>query len=88
MSYDFRSAEILLSLAWNEAILNGIKPDWLVGGDSVLIKKLSDARGSLSLFQHHDGITGTAKDHVVDDYAKKYDLFLFICYIFNFINIF
>ncbi|XP_075221879.1 alpha-mannosidase 2 isoform X2 [Lycorma delicatula] len=66
-----RSAEILLSLAWNEAVLNGLKPDWLVGPDSILIKQLSSARGSLSLFQHHDGITGTAKDHVVDDYAKK-----------------
>lgn len=70
MAY-LRSAEILLSLAWNEAVLNAVKPDWLVGQDSVLIKQLSNARSSLSLFQHHDGITGTAKDYVVDDYARK-----------------
>jgi alpha-mannosidase II len=33
-------------------------------------KRLEQARRALSIFQHHDGVTGTAKDYVMKDYDE------------------
>lgn len=62
MSY-LRAAEVLLSLLAREN--NQLK---IIHH---LNLNLTDARSNLSLFQHHDGITGTAKNHVVQDYAAR-----------------
>ncbi|XP_047114785.1 alpha-mannosidase 2 [Schistocerca piceifrons] len=63
--YYLRAAEIMFGLAW------GSKKDSSDWPSTAHTQLITDARHSLSLFQHHDGITGTAKDHVVEDYAKK-----------------
>ena len=60
-----RAAEIIYSLAASQSVV-------LPTG---LDNKLTKARRSLGLFQHHDGITGTAKNHVVVDYGNKYVLY-------------
>lgn len=58
-----RASEVLNTIAWtkgNEKVVEG-----------TLAQRLTKARMWHSLFQHHDGITGTARDEVVIDYAKK-----------------
>uniref|UniRef100_H2YSQ6 Alpha-mannosidase n=1 Tax=Ciona savignyi TaxID=51511 RepID=H2YSQ6_CIOSA len=62
-----RGAELLFALALP-------KVKWSQDGESFsreLYPLLVQARRNLGLFQHHDGITGTAKDHVVVDYGNK-----------------
>lgn len=61
LQHYLRSAEI----AFTMASMNGAK----MGDD--LFADLVYARRALSLFQHHDGVTGTAKDPVVIDYGEK-----------------
>uniref|UniRef100_A0A6P7GJW8 Alpha-mannosidase n=1 Tax=Diabrotica virgifera virgifera TaxID=50390 RepID=A0A6P7GJW8_DIAVI len=63
-----KAAQLIHTLAY----LSG-KPgaSWIVDAKLGLENMITTARNALSLFQHHDGITGTAKNHVVIDYAKK-----------------
>ncbi|KAG7204018.1 hypothetical protein KM043_001880 [Ampulex compressa] len=58
-----RGSEILAAIAWAKG------NDQIAEGN--LATRLSVARMWHSLFQHHDGVTGTARDDVVVDYAKK-----------------
>lgn len=60
-----RGAEIAYSLALGHSRHHGRLP-----ADD-LFQKLARARKELALFQHHDGVTGTAKDHVVVDYGQR-----------------
>lgn len=62
LQHYLRSAEIAFSLA-------NIEEEGMV--EAKIFEKLVTARRALSLFQHHDGVTGTAKDHVVLDYGQK-----------------
>ena len=63
MEFFFRRAEIFYSLV----TARGLPVD----GNERIPELLTKARRNLGLFQHHDGITGTAKDIVVKDYAKR-----------------
>ena len=63
----WRAAEIIFSLAESHARHHG-SPSFAV---EKLYGLLTNARQNLGLFQHHDGITGTAKDFVVIDYATR-----------------
>lgn len=58
-----RGSEALAAIVWAKG------NDQLVEG--TLASRLSKARMWHSLFQHHDGVTGTSRDNVVIDYAQK-----------------
>ncbi|XP_053263598.1 alpha-mannosidase 2 [Podarcis raffonei] len=63
-----RAAEILYSLA----LVQSKKTNKMKVFPSVdHYKLLTEARRNLGLFQHHDAITGTAKDWVVVDYGTR-----------------
>lgn len=63
-----RGAEVLFSLVWARMGYVGTDYNSLV---EEMMTNLVSARQNLGLFQHHDGITGTAKDAVVVDYGKR-----------------
>ena len=67
-----RATEILFAIA-NVAIWKGNEEEAenLEDPFKMMIYDLIYARQNFALFQHHDGITGTAKDFVVKDYAKR-----------------
>lgn len=66
---NLRSAEILYTVALNRARQNAFnKTIQLLERD---YERLTKARESLALFQHHDAITGTSKAFVMHDYALK-----------------
>ncbi|XP_070214401.1 alpha-mannosidase 2x isoform X1 [Bos mutus] len=62
-----RGAEILYSLAVAHARRSGLASQFPLSNFALL----TDARRTLGLFQHHDAITGTAKEAVVVDYGVR-----------------
>ncbi|KAK9722744.1 Alpha mannosidase middle domain [Popillia japonica] len=68
LMYYIRAAETILSLSQlsDKAELKNAESKF-----NGLEKQMTSARLAHSLFQHHDGITGTAKSYVVVDYAEK-----------------
>ncbi|OWA50165.1 Alpha-mannosidase 2 [Hypsibius exemplaris] len=64
-----RSAEIAYSVALARFQRKPTGPSFK--HVDLLLMKLISSRRSLALFQHHDGVTGTAKTAVMTDYAIK-----------------
>ena len=64
-----RSAELIYSMSWShlQRLDGDAQNQWM----TQMMSELVEARHNLGIFQHHDGITGTAKDHVVVDYSTK-----------------
>ncbi|XP_058802028.1 alpha-mannosidase 2 [Phymastichus coffea] len=68
-----RLDRVLIGALRNSELLSTIA--WMRGNDHIIEDKMATrldiARRWHSIFQHHDGVTGTARDHVVIDYAQK-----------------
>jgi alpha-mannosidase II len=69
VEYYLRSSEIIYSVV--NLLQSKIDNSKLLSASGNLFQLLLTARRNLALFQHHDGITGTSKSHVVLDYAEK-----------------
>ncbi|CAF4995373.1 unnamed protein product, partial [Rotaria socialis] len=63
-----RAAEVLFSVA-HAAVLQGKISSYFPKDD--LFTKLIISRRNLGIFQHHDAVTGTAREQVVNDYGEK-----------------
>eukprot|EP00039_Didymoeca_costata_P010793 m.146168 g.146168 ORF g.146168 m.146168 type:complete len:1199 (+) comp14965_c0_seq2:71-3667(+) len=61
-----RAAEILFSF-----VSNAKSAALSANARERILSMLVQNRRNLGFFQHHDGITGTAKDHVVVDYGQR-----------------
>ncbi|KAM6987158.1 alpha-mannosidase 2 [Aplochiton taeniatus] len=64
-----RAAEILYALTLANIRKSGVQSAGFPVVESY--KLLTEARRNLGLFQHHDAVTGTAKDWVVIDYGTR-----------------
>ncbi|KAL4216620.1 Alpha-mannosidase 2x [Mactra antiquata] len=68
MESHLRAAEIIYSMATTLSRRQGDSKNFPA---SMFMEMMIEARRNLGLFQHHDGITGTAKDFVVVDYGNR-----------------
>ncbi|KAI1714924.1 alpha mannosidase middle domain-containing protein [Ditylenchus destructor] len=69
LQHYLRSADILFTLASAHSSNKASTDKFSTA--TQMYDHLVEARRALSLFQHHDGVTGTAKRHVVVDYGDK-----------------